>query len=287
MQKNYKELLPKWFEEQKTHDLVLSDDIDSLLACAILSEVKQWKIRYFYDFAHIYASKKLSDEYKETKSINDRVWVDVAVLNGEKAFDNHVSLVSLNDYRNEQMINPNQFSWITRENYEDKYSGSTALMLWSLYDLPLPKTEKGKMLLLSIDTAFKGHYMGRQFEQPNTHFIGDVFGFGELVDLMNRKPKKDFYNLIGRYGLNQKLKWKDGQIVNRLDIKSIGELLDIDLDIIENDVFRKWKDLDICKADIWDWFTDRDDIDKDIFTMAFPFKSKAIYSRLRQTGEEK
>jgi hypothetical protein len=284
MNNNYKELLPKWFEEQTKHDLVLSDDLDSLLSCAILNKVKGWKVRYFYDFEHTYVSTKLKDEYKN--GLSDRVWVDVAILNGEKAFDNHVSMVSLEDDGNPNMINPNLFCYITNENYEDKYAGSTALMLWSLYGLPLPKTDKGKMLLLCIDSSYKGHYSDR-FNKANTFYVKDVLGFTELYDLMNRKTYDDFYELTWQYGLNNKLNYEDGKIHTRLDIDEIGELLGIELNVLEDDVFVLWKEYEICDEDIRYYHRSCRDISTKAFTLAFTFKNKARYSKIKESEEEK
>ena len=42
-------------------------------------------------FEKCYASRELKKEH------NERCWVDIAVLNGEKSFDNHVSMVTIWD----------------------------------------------------------------------------------------------------------------------------------------------------------------------------------------------
>ena len=102
MKENYKQILPKWFEEQTNNELVLSNDLDSLLSCAILNQVNGWKVRYFYDFENLYKSDKISRIDKDK-----RVWVDVACLNGEKAFDNHVSCMNFAEIRQSNTINPN------------------------------------------------------------------------------------------------------------------------------------------------------------------------------------
>ena len=69
-----------------------------------------------------------------------------------------VSLISDWDTWNTDMINLNLMCQVTNDNYTDKYAGSTLLTIWSVYDLPLPETEEGKMLLLCIDSAYKGFY---------------------------------------------------------------------------------------------------------------------------------
>ena len=195
MNLDYKENLPEWFREQIELDLVLSDDIDSLVSCALLKKAKDWDIKYFYNFEKCYASKALKNGH------NERCWVDVAILNGEKAFDNHVSRVSWFDDFNNQMINPNTIINVSSENYIEKYSGSTALLIWSLYDLPLPVTEEGKMVLLTIDSTFLGHYIER-YEEQNKFYLCDMFGFEELYEVLERHEKCEFDNIIKKYNLN-------------------------------------------------------------------------------------
>lgn len=274
MNQEYKQCLPEWFEEQGKHDLVLSNDIDSLASCALLNKVNpNWKIRYFYDFKNCYASRLLQQEK------NDRIWVDVAILNGEKAFDNHVSMVSIWDEYNQNMINPNLINYVTNENYEDKYAGSTLLMLWSLYDIPLPDTEEGKMLLLAIDIAFKGHYNER-FEEANTFYICDMFEFEELYEVMERHSIEEFYALIDKYNLNEEIEFVDGNLRTKLKLNEIGKLLGLEL-YFKNMGFCHWKSYEIKQEKIYDYIDTVRDISPNAFTLAFTYKNSARYSKIK------
>lgn len=272
MKENYKQILPKWFEEQKRNDLVLSDDLDSLVSCAILNKVKGWKVRYFYDFRNLYKSNKINFNK------DSRVWVDVAALNGEKAFDNHVSMVTLDEVNtNDLMINPNKFCMITNENYTDKYCGSTALLLWSLYDLPLPETEEGKMLLLAIDSTFKGYYSGR-FRERNKFFLCDVFGMEELYKVEQRHTQDEFTEVLIKYETNRKITFADGKLYTLLDFDKIGKALGLELNVLEDDEFVLWTKYQIEEKKIT---RERkvSDISKDIFSLAFTYRSSVRYSR--------
>lgn len=86
-------------------------------------------------------------------------------------FDNNVNRVNLSDYTNPNAINSNILSDITNENYYDKYLDSIALLIWSIYNIPLPETELGKMILLAIDTTFKGFYGKDQYKRANKYFL--------------------------------------------------------------------------------------------------------------------
>lgn len=275
MNLDYLENIPQWFEEQTELDLVLSNDIDSLLSCALLKEVKGWNVKYFYDFERCYASKTLKN------GIHERCWVDVAVLNGEKGFDNHVSMVTVWDEYNKQMINPNLIANITNEEYPEKYAGSTALMIWSIYNLPLPETEEGKMLLLCIDSSFKGHYSER-FAEANQFYLCDMFGFGELYDVMERHSIDEFYGLIDKYKLNETITMKDGKLHTKLDLKTIGELLGVDIKL-PGDSFLLWKEYEIRQARIDAGYIDSYSyIANNIFTLAFTFKNCVRYSKEKE-----
>ena len=76
MNVDYAENLPEWLNE-KEMDLVLSDDIDSLASCALLTKVKGWNIKYFYDFERAYASKSLAKELKTKADARkgDLIWL--------------------------------------------------------------------------------------------------------------------------------------------------------------------------------------------------------------------
>lgn len=277
MKEEYKKILPKWFEEQNENELVLSDDLDGLLSCAILNKVKGWKVRYFYDFDNLYKSNKICSEASK------RVWVDVAVLNGEKAFDNHVSMVSLDDCPSENMINPNTMFWVTRDNYTDKYAGSTALLIWSLYDLPLPQTEEGKMLLLCVDSTYMG-YFNLKFRGRNEFFLKEVLGLDELYRVQQRHTEDEFAELKIKYETERKITYGGGKLNTLLDVDRIGDTLGIKLDVLEDDRFILCNKFKICERTIT-----REqkvsDISSDIFSLAFTYRNKVRFSVMQDKKE--
>lgn len=267
MKREYEELLPQWYKEEE-HDLVLSNDIDSLASCAVLNKVMGWDIKYFYDFEKVFRVYK----YESDK---EKCWVDVAIREGH-AFDNHVSKLTLMDDWNEDMINLNQVSWITNECYEDKYAGSTLLEIWSLYNLPLPKTEEGKMLLLAIDVSYKGFFSDK-FHDIQKYYLVDVLGFLDLYNVIKRHNKGEFYALIGKYGLNEDIICKNGHLNSKLKLKEIGELLGLDLEL-PTDMFEVIEEFDLIEEDVEEYHTCTDDVSRDVRTLALTFKNKMRYS---------
>lgn len=144
-EKYMKNRFPEWIDSIGQHDLVLSDDIDSLASCCALQQIYGMEITNFYNFDALYTNGW---------DCNEKLWVDVAVKHGH-SIDNHVSDIDGYHY-NKDAINLNAFERISTWGYQAKYSGSTLLQVWALLDLPIPKTREGKMILLAIDGSYKG-----------------------------------------------------------------------------------------------------------------------------------
>ncbi len=273
MREEYAQLLPDWYQCSEEHELVLSDDIDSLASCAVLNMVKGWKVGYFYDFNTIYT-------YKTTqKRSSKRCWVDIATYKG-RAFDNHVSLLSDWDSWNDDMINLNLMCQVTNENYTDKYAGSTLLTIWSVYNLPLPETEEGKMLLLCVDSAYKGFYSDA-FHDIQRHYLVDVMGFDGLYSVIQRHTKEEFEDLALEYGLFQKITVSSGEIITKLPLDRIGQALGIDLNILPKSAYFPCRRLEQIQANIGSKEY-HEDIDDGIKTLAVTYRGKVKYSKIKE-----
>lgn len=230
MKAKYLSKVPTWYRDFTKYDVVLSDDIDGLVSTSALKFAKNWNVEYFYDFSTLYASNNVY--FKENKSAT-RVWADVSIIvQDAMTFDNHVNRMSLDDYTNPNAINPNILSDITNKNYYDKYLGSTALVIWDLYKIPLPETEEGKMLLLCIDTTFKGFYGKPQYQKANKHFLCDVLDMEELYEVLKRHTQKEFYQMIEKYELSRKIRVNsDGYLYTNLDLDLLTRLLGIPVEL--------------------------------------------------------
>lgn len=229
LKKEYLEKLPNWYDSNKKFDTVLSDDLDGLLSVNILKEVKGWTPQYFYCFDHLYINPYLREKNNKTAT---RVWADVSVVFDEKCFDNHVSRKDRNDKDLPLQINLNLMTEVTNYNYYYKYSGSTALMIWSLYDVPLPKTDLGKMILLLIDSTYKGFYSENElYRQRNRFYLIDVLGLEELYEVQQRHTEKEFEKLRNELKAYEKIHMNNGKLETEMDIKTISGLLRFPLDL--------------------------------------------------------
>ena len=167
----------------------------------------------------------------------------------EMAFDNHVSRLNKDSYYNKEMINPNLLAGVTAQNYKDKYAGSTALLVWSVYNLPLPQSEEGKMILLCLDAMFRGYYRG--FKEQQRKYLCDMFEYPELYELYNRHKSEDFSELMGKYNIDAKvIVDKNGKLHTDADLKGISELLGIDIKLPSSHFLLKRNDFYVKKMDI-------------------------------------
>ena len=279
-----KEDLPRWvYEVDADYQTVLSDDIDGLISTNLLKKNCNWTTEYFYDFDALY----VTDEYLEREDKQaTRVWADIAwVLEGrdEKGFDNHVCRVNDDDHININMVNPNHniLGSISNANYYDKYAASTALMIWSIYDNPLPSSYDGKMLLLCIDGGFKGFYADDVRFQHSFLFSMVKFGFDSLYDFTTFHQRSSFYQFIEQNNLSKKTRInQDGYLETDLDLNFLSESLEMNISLPDRH-FNKLVEFE--KHDVLNTYgvlrTIRDLGDP--VTVAFVGKNKVKYSTLK------
>ena len=227
MEQNYKNKLPKWYEEQD-QELILTDDIDSLLACAVVMRHRHANISAFYDFDAMYYTD-LYDWSLNNDMHNELIGVDCGLTNG-KTYDNHVQQILYNNNINHDSINFNVVDNKYTMNYFSKYCGSTAIMLYSLFDEPLPITKEGKMILLAIDSSYKGYY-SKYLESKLAHkkYFLDCMQFDELYRILNYCNEDDFKRIINKYNLSGKIWIENGKLNTDIKLKEISKQIGIEL----------------------------------------------------------
>lgn len=217
MREDIRRKLPQWIEDGNKYQICMSDDIDSLLGSCIVNKIKGFDINYFYSFTGFY-----NGELEKMKAIG----IDIA-LNKGRTWDNHVTILSRRDSVNKDSANLNSIFKISRDNYTEKYAGSTALLIWSYYKLPLPKTDEGKMALLAIDSAYKGHFISKFRETQNGYL--KMLEMEELIEIQNKYSQKDFEKVAKKFKLNGKIIIVDGKLETDLPLEEISDVLGIEL----------------------------------------------------------
>ncbi|MGF9975324.1 hypothetical protein [Viridibacillus arvi] len=244
--KNYNEIkpfidkFPKWVKLiNGTFQLILTNDIDSLFACALIMKKFNCNIGFFYDFNSIHMVKGVSTTKEKI------IAVDMAVESG-KAFDNHVVKINRNDEVNPESANLNIVYNIHQDNYFSKYGGSTALMVSVMYEMFDFKTltENQLMILACIDSFYMGAY------HPNTkNYVDAREAFENTISIMKldvfkelfaRKKAVDFENFAEIHGLKGTM-WvrkKDCKLQTDINIdfiKSQFPMLNFDIEHLQFD----------------------------------------------------
>ncbi|GBF32258.1 hypothetical protein DCCM_0451 [Desulfocucumis palustris] len=272
MKLNIKEKFPEWVHDTKYYDLILSNDLDSFFSCQLLEMVKGWKPNYFnYNFSAMGLT--------EFADGNENIGVDFSLCNS-KCFDNHVVMMNSNDDYNYQSANFNIIDEISRENYFSKYCGSTLLTIWSLYDVPLPATEEAKMILLCIDSTFKGFYSGYPLpKKANRKYLVDYMDFPELYECLQRHKQYEFSNLISKYNLAGKISLKKGFLHTDIDLEALRKVFNLPFLLPENKFYKKEEyennAMSLPKGN-YSW--SKDDISEEMYSVALTRRDYLNYS---------
>lgn len=234
MKKYYRDKLPKFIDHDLSNNgLILTDDLDSLLSCTVLQTIKNCSIKSF--FALKYNKERyvdgLDDMLCSAQGLTDNadidklIGVDMSLLNG-RTFDNHIVKLSKDSFTNPESVNINSIKNINRDSYIYKYSGSTLLQIWSIYDLPKTGlSDELMMLLLSIDSTYFGFYKNDFFRKQLEFYMLDVLELEEFWNCMQRHKYNDFKAVAKKYNAASKINALHGYLSTKIDIDGINGLL--------------------------------------------------------------
>lgn len=272
MKLSVKEKFPAWVNDTKYYDLIMSNDLDSLFSCELLKVVKGWKPNYFNSN---FSSMGLTEDANGDEVIG----VDLSLCHG-RTFDNHVVMMNSNDDYNYQSANFNIIDKISRENYFSKYCGSTLLIIWSLYNIPLPVTEEAKMILLCIDSTFKGFYSPYPLpREANKKYLVDYMEFPELYECLQRHKQYEFGNLISKYNLAGKIKPKNGILQTNIDLEPLREVFDLPFLLPKNRFYKKEEyESNVMSLPKNNYRWVKDDISEEMYSVALTKRDYINYS---------
>ena len=185
--------IPQWYKEvDSSYNTILTPDMDGLVSAMVTYRQTGAVPKFFYDCRRLWSTDG-------SMPTDKTIGIDIDLTHG-KCIGNHVTALSSFDDYNSEAINLNLYKSITKDNYADKYAGSTALMVYRLFNCPLSDSEDGKMALLALDSGYKGFYTDR-FREINQTFIGEVLDYPELVDIERNKSLQDFIAFQGEQSI--------------------------------------------------------------------------------------
>lgn len=200
--RDLKDTFPLWINDNIQRDMILTDDIDSLMSCIVLNLLKGYEIRYFYDCSYTTNSQAIYTDVNinTNVNVNEIVGVDFA-LEGFKTWDNHVTRITSNDPYNELSANLNNY--ITRNSYYSKYLVSTFFTICWYYGIDFTKWSNEQLLILC---AVDGMYhpfkeenkrykpiARKHFKELNVEFLSDFIqcNIKDIIDIENDLHLKD------------------------------------------------------------------------------------------------
>lgn len=216
MNKEYKQKYPEWTRDEKKYYMCLSDDLDSFFSCLLLKKTLGYEITHYYDFDELYQS----DNYQNDGTILVGIDMDI-VKSGYRVWGNHCTCSKSNS----NAANINNIERINLNNYTAKYAGSTLLQIISYYNLNISMlSEEAMMILLAVDTTFKMY----GFNKENCkYYLVDVLELPELYELCEKHTQKEFYDLIEKYNLHEKIYIENGMLETSIDLKSLEEIFNM------------------------------------------------------------
>lgn len=196
MKKEIKELYPNWINNinNKEHNAGFTADMDGLLCSSFAKEFLGIEVNSFYDF------KDMS--ILDRSDIRETIFFDSA-LKENKCFDNHMTRLDATSYINTQSANINNVSGVHRDRYTDKFAMSTLIQLYALYNVALPTSLQGKMILLCCDVGFKGFYDNRYRDTFLSYL--EKFEMMELVKVLEMFSSDQMYEFMLRANMNAKI----------------------------------------------------------------------------------
>lgn len=221
MDKEFMEMkgFKSWYEDLDNHNIMLSDDIDSLASFKFLQSMFNVEVDIFNDFGNMYFnSNKDIHSFKKNKMVG----LDIDLKNN-KCISNHVTFID-----NKDCISLNRGIDVTC--YTKKFAGSTLLTVMSLYNYNISNYTKEQLeVLISVDTAFKQYYFNKDLFK---HYYATVLQYSKFIDIVHDKKKDYFYNIIKKYKLHEKIYInEDGYLETKIELEQLSKLFNIDLSL--------------------------------------------------------
>jgi len=211
MKNEIRELYPTWIDEIDGTKQVagFTADMDGLLCSSFAKHHLGLEINVFYDFRNQFKADVADDR--------EVIYFDCAITDNQKTFDNHLTMFG--DTYNRQSANINNVMGVHTGRYTDKFAMSTLIQLYALYQVPLPETLQGKLILLCCDVGFKGYYDGN-YQEAFLSYL-DIFNMMELVPILEMFTIKQMYEFMLRAQMNMKIEvQRNGRLYINMDDKN-------------------------------------------------------------------
>lgn len=187
-----------FFDENFECNVLLSDDLDSLLSFLLIHEYRPlWHIGYFFNFNNMYKKEGINEDLPT-------VGIDLSLCSG-RCISNHVTSLGGSIY-NKQDINLNSLCGVSLKNYHEKYNLSTFLLVYSLLGLK-PRNNQECGVALSIDSAYLPYFQPKNYLDSYIQFkyLYDILEQQDMWRFQTHTDKNKFIDAIEILDLKSKL----------------------------------------------------------------------------------
>jgi hypothetical protein len=102
------------------------------------------------------------------------------------------------------------------------------LQILSYYNIPLPKSREGRLIILAIDSTFLGYY-SRDFKAINQKWLKKLELFDLLDVLESEKTANEFLRVKKQYNLDSQIKAIEGKLHTNIDLAAMQGFFDFPL----------------------------------------------------------
>lgn len=227
MKQEIKDKFPKWCQDGDTkYNLILSDDIDSLMCYQFQSWFFGREVKFFFDANTEGFTQTLYKVEGVNKVGNDNViGLDIALEGNIKTWDNHIVKIRRNDSINENSANLNIVLDVCQSNYTSKAVVSSFITMLSYYEVDIREWSKEQLAVLC---AIDGLY----FPFQNSNFIATgrknlkLLGYDFLEDFIKENLSL-ILHLKRELKLDAKIKvGNDGKLTTAIDLERLSEIFE-------------------------------------------------------------
>lgn len=228
MKQEIKDKFPKWCQDGDTkYNLILSDDIDSLMCYQFQSWYFNRQVKFFFDANTQGFTQTLYKSTDVKKVGNDNViGLDIAIERDIKVWDNHIIKIKRDDTSNNNSANLNLALDICQTNYTSKACVSTFITMLSYYNVDISTWSKEQLAVLcAIDGLYYPFKTGSNF----------IMTARKNLSLLEYEFLEDFIkeNMDLILALKEELKLDakikvgdDGKLTTAIDLERLSEIFE-------------------------------------------------------------
>lgn len=226
MVKEIKDKFPIFCEDKSGYDLLMSDDIDSLMCSILQKELFNREVKYFIDVNDSWTTQKIYKIKGTTKKKDSKILgLDIALDNKKFCcWDNHIVKVQDSDTYNENSANMNIALNISQSNYYSKACISSFITMLSYYNIDISKWTTDQLCVLcSIDGVYHPFLPKNMRYRKVAKKNLELLEYGFLEEFIDNNLER-ILQIEKDLNLKGKIKVKDGLLTTTINLEELNKI---------------------------------------------------------------